>query len=1059
MPMNMDNEPQKSGWINPLPFIMLILLAGGMLVKNIPLESSRPAATERVKFVPIGEQNVEARLWQDPFAAIEEHEKQLARPPSSAPTAPSNQPDGTPAAALQSKLQALRLQSDEDVKVLAVSVFGDSYAESAESRRRTRYAVISALGFHDFYPESSNAIGYLRLPWQQSEPSPVHAPAIQQEKHLTIPFEWFNHKNTDAKVLLLWLNESLYAPNLVFEELPARFGTLSLVGPAGSAMLLALSSHTGKLSDTPRAPIKIFSPTATIDNCVLSEASGQEILAGRRFASWRCFSYRSEHFQQLLTGKRIIRTIGTDDVLAVSLLWELWQRGINREQQWALFSNQTSAPCQDGLVLISEWDSAYARSLTRNLTESFGALCQTRNGHPSPLRNFTYLRGLDGALPGLDSKPAAKATRKSDDSHAQNLRAQLDTAAPELAEGLSQYDYLRRLVDEIALLDRNPQFAARGIQAIGIVGSDVYDKLLILQALRSRFKGKVFFTTDLDARFLHADQKDWTRNLVIASNFGLTLHPLLQRAALPFRDGYQTSTYLATLMALAPLPLDYWEQSLRQWLRPAIYEIGRTAAIPIAAPAVDDLIRWIDGIEPDGASPAIEPSPCADWTTCEQITPPSPLAATPARHWLLLLIGALLALWIAISSQRFQKAISAMIQRSDPAASQTGIGTVAFWSLVLTTVTLLTIIIVGKAWQHTLAQGTGEPFIWLEGISVWPNLTLRFASFITVLALILAFLVHTKRQAQEIAHRFDLSLPTTWSLARSRLAAIWNGPNLDLTAFDAKGRPGPPASELDISALWQNYLRATNWHEQGGWIAASAVIVFLLSLITFSIFDIPSFPHRGELVKFLHYILLGLTIPLLWLSILWIGYENRACTQFVEALGKIRRLWPESLLKREASETGIPQAYIDHYLSFHLIVAATQRIQALIYLPFISLFFTVIARSDLFDTMDFPLPLLLIVLITLFYTLYTARRLRKSAENLRTQILTHYDLLLLKQAQPQAQAHPPLSTEQINRLLNQIRATRQGAFAAFSQRPVLSALLLPFGGFGGTQLIDYLFTF
>ncbi|MGG7054384.1 hypothetical protein [Nitrosomonas sp. ANs5] len=1058
MPMNMDNEPQKSGWINPLPFIMLVLLAGGMLVKNIPLESSRPAATERVKFVPIGEQNVEARLWQDPFAAIEEHEKQLARPTSSAQPL-TGQPDGasTPAA-LQAKLETLRSQS-VDIKVLAVSVFGDSYAESAESRRRTRYAVISALGSHDFYPESSNAIGYLRLPWRQSEPSPMHAPAIQREKHLTIPFEWFNHKNTDAKVLLLWLNESLYAPNLVFEELPAHFGELSLIGPAGSTMLLALSGHASKLDDASRTRIKIFSPTATIDNCVLSEASGQEMLADRRFASWRCFSYRNEHFQRLLADKRIIRTIGTDDVLAVSLLWELWQRGINREQRWTLFSEQTSAPCQDGLVLISEWDSAYARSLTRNFSESFGALCQTRNGHPSPLRNFTYLRGLDGALPGLDSKPTTKTTRKTDDSHAQNLRAQLDTAAPELAEGLSQYDYLRRLVDEIALLDRDPQFAPRGIQAIGIVGSDVYDKLLILQALRSRFKGKIFFTTDLDARFLHADQKDWTRNLVIASNFGLTLHPLLQRSALPFRDGYQTSTYLATLMALAPLPLDYWEQSLRQWLRPAIYEIGRTAAIPIASPAVDDLIRWIDGIEPDGASPVIEPAPCADWTTCEQIAPPSPLAATPARHWLLLLIGGLLAIWVAISSQRFQKAISAMIQRPAPAALQTRIGTVAFWSLVLTIVTLLTIIIVGKALQRTLAQSTGEPFIWLEGISVWPNLTLRFVGFITVLALILAFLVHTKRQAQEIAHRFDLSLPTPWSLARSRLAAIWNGPNLDLTTFDARGRPGPPASELDVSTLWQNYLRATNWHEQGGWIAASAVIVFLLSLITFSIFDIPSFPHRGELVKSLHYILLGLTIPLLWLSILWIGYENRACTQFVEALGKVRRLWPESLLKREASETGIPQAYLDHYLGFQLIVAATQRIQALVYLPFISLFFTVIARSDLFDTMDFPLPLLLIVLVALFYTLYTARLLRKSAENLRTQVLTHYDLLLLKQAQPQTQTQPHLSTEQINRLLNQIRATRQGAFAAFSQRPVLSALLLPFGGFGGTQLIDYLFTF
>ena len=72
-------------------------------------------------------------------------------------------------------------------------------------------------------------------------------------------------------------------------------------------------------------------------------------------------------------------------------------------------------------------------------------------------------------------------------------------------------------------------FAKHGVKAIGLVGSDLYDKLLILQALRNRFKTKIFFTTDLDARYLHADQKDWTRNLVVASNFGFSLNPQLQR--------------------------------------------------------------------------------------------------------------------------------------------------------------------------------------------------------------------------------------------------------------------------------------------------------------------------------------------------------------------------------------------------------------------------------------------------------------------------------------------------------------------------------------------------
>ena len=200
-------------------------------------------------------------------------------------------------------------------------------------------------------------------------------------------------------------------------------------------------------------------------------------------------------------------------------------------------------------MLIREWDSEYARALSRNLSEGFSARCKV-DGDPSPpVRWFTYLRGLDGMLPDID-KSSANAPRKDDSGKSKDLRAQLEDAPPEHAEGRSQYDYLRRLGDEIARLDSDARFAENGVKAIGIVGFDVYDKLLILQALRSRFTDKIFFTTDLDARYLHADQKEWARNLVVASNFDLSLRPALQRSTLPFRDGYQTATYVAALMAL-----------------------------------------------------------------------------------------------------------------------------------------------------------------------------------------------------------------------------------------------------------------------------------------------------------------------------------------------------------------------------------------------------------------------------------------------------------------------------------------------------------------------------
>jgi hypothetical protein len=39
--------------------------------------------------------------------------------------------------------------------------------------------------------------------------------------------------------------------------------------------------------------------------------------------------------------------------------------------------------------------------------------------------------------------------------------------------------------------------------------------------------------------------------------------------------------------------------------------------------------------------------------------------------------------------------------------------------------------------------------------------------------------------------------------------------------------------------------------------------------------------------------------------------------------------------------------------------------------------------------------------------------------------------------------------------MKRIRGTSEGAFARFSEQPALQALLLPFGGYGSVQLIQY----
>lgn len=1095
---------------NPLPIVMVVLLAAGVLVKTVPLESARPIDPERVKFVATSQQDVEARLWQDPFAAVEKHEEgstqagtsmekslmRLFSPPLKMPPAPH-----TPEA-LHERIQELH-KNKQALTVVAVNVFGGSFNEAAEGRRRSRFAVVSALGFHGYHPKNENAIGYFHINLPETSPD-----------KLAVPFEWFEKQDKSSNVLVLWLNEDklsttsrpLNELHYLFNELtpPDLAGGLrvKLIGPAGSGMLADLVRENTDPKKKPIAlesgsTLEVFSPSATISNCDLLASVDK----GGSLGSWDCFMKSPD----LLASKElpIIRTTGTDDVLAVALLWELSQRSVNRKRAY-------KDQCKDGLVLIGERDTEYGRTLLRYLNDGFSKRCRaipdgnyvTLRSNKPPVRTFSYLRGLDGVLPDLD-KSGIKAPPKDDSSKSKDLRAQLEDAPPEHAEGRSQFDYLRRLADEIDRLDHDTEsFAANGVKAIGIVGSDVYDKLIILQALRIRFKDKIFFTTDLDARYLHADQKDWARNLVVASNFGLSLRPALQYSTLPFRDSYQTATYLATLMALNP-PFD-WTGTMKDWLRPQIFEIGRTEAVHLASPSVKRLTEWIENdyseigqigvlhlvsllverlekwIKND-YSKDIANATCDSLEKCNSIEPVWPWRGLSLEHLpkvlVMLCLGILL---VVLASRRVQgtlrTAYEALTSPRHAERRTAQFGLIGLATLVFAV--LGTITIVNQAIDASLAQGIGEPFVWLEGVSVWPSLVLRFVGLVTMLVLALALNFWIRHHAKQISKDFRIGRPGTKINLRSWWSAMRTGPYLDLAPFDKKGNAKTKSEvkkmnaeeKIEVTALWRNYLRATSFREMAGWIMVSLLIGFVLAIVAFQVLGKPSFPHRGQLVLDLDHILVIFNALVLWLVIFWVGYETRACARFIETLSGARSLWPPVLLDREETATGVPRAHLDDYLDFQLIVRATQRIHWLIYLPFVGILFMVLSRSDLFDAMDFPLALLFVVGLALAYALHSAWLLRKSAESARVTALEHYETRLLTQARakdspmPAAadgaaanQARAPTSVEQIKILMEHIRDTRKGAFAPFAQQPALRALLLPFGGYGGVQLIEYLF--
>ena len=148
-------------------------------------------------------------------------------------------------------------------------------------------------------------------------------------------------------------------------------------------------------------------------------------------------------------------------------------------------------------------------------------------------------------------------------------------------------------------------------------------------------------------------------------------------------------------------------------------------------------------------------------------------------------------------------------------------------------------------------------------------------------------------------------------------------------------------------------------------------------------------------------------------------------------------------------------------------------------MPFLSIVLIIIARSDVFDAMDLPLPIVILIGLSLLYAVHSQIILQKAAIATKDKALRDLTIQLFEKERFKvsstwgeqgsntklagnsgkvgfSEEATTLSAEQIRILMTRIRETRQGPFAPLSQQPFVQAVLLPFGGYGGVQLIEYL---
>jgi len=921
----------------------------------------------------------------------------------------------------------------------------------------------------EWFKRDNTAVSEITNPGSHQVPAshPNQVPQAGQSSEL-------EELSESDRVLVLWLDQE------GFRELPIRelseilksivgrehpLVTLSILGPADSDGLRAMYDELkraarGEAWPTDLLTISFYSSRAT--------ASDASVLNVDRNSNRMFAKELNESAKQI----QFFHAVTDDQTVANSVIAELALRGIDPNE----------------IALVAERDTLYARGMGSYFA---GGGCTNppridpSQPNPAPrsehVRCFTYLKGLDG----LVATAANPASSSSNTQSTQAADSQTATSGPadvsDQALGPSQLDYLRRLADAIAGLR---QGTPPRIKAIGVISSDVYDKLLVLQALHNDLPNMTYFTFDLDARLLEQRNLKWTRRLIVGSSLGLSLRPVLQGDIPPFRDSYQTSTFFATLFAVHRFACshDAGDFQRRQWLNlpgdSALPQSQQSAAKPEHQPCPSALpmfdpnkrvqtgLQWIEHprIFEIGRTQAYDLISEPTHERCD-FDADCPYIAAVRDSWLWskqaswlkgVLVAAVLS---ALILTAWTVAIGARGIVGRSRAHQIPFLGTRHWnnaiaSLALVVAVLILAVVAWPTLVDWVTQGGRRvPTPLFGGANHWTPSIIDLVAILAVVVLVI--------RGQRVLHDNAESLRREFGFEKNRRELIqWHRSQImprrvrqrGLALFWFPLKPLPRQSGValaagDISpveAVIAQYLRSGTGLVRFVRVSCVTLVLALLLAVVESILGIT---------------ILRLSIDMISLAslfatqflILWTADALFLSRSFLLALLRDQPAWPTGPLQRECDKSGLPKERAVLWLHLQLIARRTSCVANLVWYPSVVIFALAIALLTIqFSDFQFgnnPIALLVGALLVIV----SAVALRRSAETWREGAKNRLeDDRLREQSGPDDR-----SSSQLDRLLERVSGLHEGAFAPYSEQPIVRAVLVPALTYGATVGLQY----
>ncbi len=765
----------------------------------------------------------------------------------------------------------------------------------------------------------------------------------------------------------------------------------------------------------PEEQIVVISPRASIAPGALAQAT---------FSST----------ERLAEETQIIRSITTDDELLKSIVTELT-------------SVRNLDPAKSRVALIYESDSEYGRALENTFIchEPDQKQCFDREN----VQSFSYLRGIDGLLQGDGSGANNDESAGSDNLNIETmLRLSRNLEAP---FGEHQFDYLRRLSDEIGRQEYD---------VIGVLGTDIFDKLLVLQALHERNPEAVFFTTDLDSYIGQGNQNAWSQNLLIASAFSLE-NPRPGSAAdggdlpgnscaqfyqededgaylsvPPFRDSYQTAYFYSTCLALR-LGLDDWTRAELKAMATTqladqvyLYEIGRNGPQSL-----------------DGDDYAID-------TRLERSASGKALQVISWGMLMLPTIFIMVASWLRRYSLKADAVVlSKRTPRPDAEIEGNNLLQLAVRLCLILSASALVLM-----WYLLATEATtpgGEPLFATQGISHWP------ATLIRIQILLLALCFHLYAFAMWKGNSAKLKRLIGYNEDDNPVWSKFSSISAWINAIDADNRDEQRSAKT-LDELWHCHRKLAQWTR-----ARLLQVLVKSALLTLAVMGTyewltpqPALVRESyPLANFLFGNWFAIPAAFFVLAMVIVANDvTRLNRAFIRALRKYHVTCDACDL---ASFAHGNRAYEDadvnrSVLVLEVIALRTKSIEICLLFPFVVLLLTIMSRSTLFEGWQWSMAPILLYSALTSYLLFCVVQLQREASLAKRQVLEYFAQLPRTYATMEKPLRDRMDAD-LQAATRHVTGLNRGAFSAWYRHPLLLAFALPTSGTSGLFLLQQFF--